>query len=88
MSYDGGNGNGAGLRGVCATCPVPSDVWRLGTRMLVLERDITATIASMQAVEERLSTLTRLLGEEVGRLASCVQEIHAVVRPPQREVDA
>lgn len=77
-------------RGFCSTCPVPSDVWRLGTRMLVLERDITATIASIQAVEERLSTLARLLGEEVARLAGCVSDIHRAVGPraTQEEADA
>lgn len=82
---DGNGGHGATRPGyrdvpqICENCPIPGDLHEAQHRILLLERDAAAGIASVRAVEERLTETSRQLGGEVVHLAREINRLAQIV---------
>jgi hypothetical protein len=87
MSEGGGNGRGdnptTGLVRVaqgCPACELPGEVGRLSYKVLLLERDITNTDASLSATADRISDLVGSFSSEMAHLVRITHELDVSVR--------
>jgi hypothetical protein len=55
------------------------DVARVRSKLVVLERDVTSRSSDLRALENRLSTMLGLLGDELARIVAIVNQIRVVV---------
>ena len=63
----------------CDSCGLQVDVARVRSKLVVLERDVTSRSSDIRALENRLSTMLGLLGDELARIVSLVNQIRVVV---------